>query len=86
MATLDTSKYTLIYTTAGYVLDRPSTEVVNSKIGTTISGHSFRLVAVPNDEVTVQVSQYLNNMERAYTEQDWRIETQFGNVIPLEAH
>ena len=75
---------TLIYTTATYSLDLDSTEVVNSRVGTATNGRSFRLVSIPNDNLNAQLAQYVTHMERAYSEHDWKIEIQFGNVIPIE--
>jgi len=74
------AKLVPIYTTASYVLDLPSTEVLNSHAGTTATGRRIRMVGVLADEVARQTAQYISNLETALNEYDWKIELQFGNV------
>lgn len=73
-----------IYTTAGTVLDGDRTETVAERVGETVTGRPFRKVAVPQEYLDGQIQGYLSNMETAYTETDWQLEKQFGNVVPAE--
>lgn len=69
-----------IYTTASYVLDLPSTIVLNSHAGTTATGRRVRMVGVNNEHEAKQKAQYISNLETALTEHEWKYELQFGNV------
>ena len=72
-----------IYTTASYVLDLPSTEVLNSHAGATATGRRIRMVGVRADEVARQTAQYVSNLETALNEHEWKVELQFGNVSEI---
>lgn len=73
-----------IYTTAGTALDGDRTETVEEQVGKTATGRSFRKVAVPQEYLDGQIQGYQSNLEAAYTETDWQLEKQFGNVVPVE--
>ncbi|MFO8155667.1 MAG: hypothetical protein ACQERR_04725 [Pseudomonadota bacterium] len=73
-----------IYTTADSVLDGDRTETAVENVGETITGRPFRKVVVPQEYLDGQIKGYQANMETAYTETDWQLEKQFGNVVPSE--
>ncbi len=73
-----------IYTTAGTALDGDRTETVEERVGETVTGRPFRKVAVPQEYLDGQMQGYQSNMETAYTETDWQLEKQFGNVVTPE--
>jgi hypothetical protein len=57
---------------------------VAERVGETVTGRPFRKVAVPQEYLDGQIQGYQSNMETAYTETDWQLEKQFGNVVPAE--
>ncbi|MBD3669702.1 MAG: hypothetical protein HUJ29_02930 [Gammaproteobacteria bacterium] len=73
-----------IYTTADAVLDLPETEILDPKAGITSTGRPFRKVAVPEDEHNLQLKQYISQLESALDEQEFKVEVQFGNIIPMQ--
>lgn len=74
------SKLIPIYTTASYVLDLQSAEVLNSHVGATSTGRRIRVVGVRAEEVARQTSLYVASLETALSEHEWKVELQFGNV------
>lgn len=76
----DASNFTTIYTTASNLLDLPTTEVLKAQVGVTSTGHPVRKVSVHLDDLARQKAQYVSHLETVLSEQDWKIELQFGNV------
>lgn len=72
-----------MYTTALDMYDLDSTICLDYKIGQTASGRAVRHVSIDADDLLQQQNVYVANLESAFTEHDWKIEIQFGNVIPL---
>ncbi|MBD3671045.1 MAG: hypothetical protein HUJ29_09755 [Gammaproteobacteria bacterium] len=71
------------YTTASKLNDVHGTITLKDRIGVTSTGHEIRLVAIPEDSLVEQLKYYVSGLFMVMDEQEWKIEQQFGNVIPL---
>ncbi|MDH5185168.1 MAG: hypothetical protein OEX12_14900 [Gammaproteobacteria bacterium] len=83
--TEDNKAATQVYTTADRLNDIKGTVVLNPKAGTTATGHTVRLVAIPEEIYHEQMKIYVTNLFSVLDEQEWKIEQQFGNVIAMDA-